>query len=221
MTAAAVAAAAAAAEQRRAARRRSMLPGSSRDVVVRVAKVALPAAAIALFLVLLLVPLTRVQEFSFLLSKDSAMRAGERMAVRQALYRGETVAGEAFRISAESGVQKSSAEPVVMLTGLAAEIERAGGLVRVTAPTGAFHMNTNQVVVDGPVVARSQSGYSLDGARIVVDINENRVTSDQPVRGTLPSGQFAADRFEADLEGGRVLLDGRASLRLSPSGSRS
>lgn len=205
------------ADARRAARRQSMLPGSSRDTVVRIAKLALPATAAALFLVLLLVPLTRVQEFSFLLSKDNAMRAGERMAVEEALYRGQTADGEPFRISADSGVQKSSAEPVVILSGLAAEIDRANGQVRVTAPSGAFDMESNRVTVDGPVMARSQSGYSLDGANIVVDINASRVISDQPVRGTLPSGQFSADRFEADIDGGRILLDGRASLRLTPS----
>lgn len=197
-----------------------MLPGSSRDAVVRMAKLGLPAAAGALFLVLVLIPVTRVQEFSFLLSKDSAGRADERMAVAQALYRGETMAGEAFRISAESGVQKSSAEPVVMMRGLAAEIDRADGTVRVTAPSGAFDMERNRVVVDGPVTARSQSGYSLDGNRILVDINGNRVTSDEPVSGTLPSGRFSAQRFEADIDGGRVVLDGGASLRLTPSGSR-
>lgn len=208
------------ADARRLARRQSMLPGSSRDTVVRIAKLLLPATAAALFLVLLLVPLTRVQEFSFLLSKDNAGRAGERMAVQEAVYRGQTAQGEPFRISATSGIQKSSAEPVVMLSGLAAEINRSSGQIRVTAPTGAFDMESNQVKVDGPVMARSQSGYSLDGAGILVDINAGRVTSDQPVRGTLPSGRFSADRFEADIDGSRILLDGRASLRLTPSGNQ-
>ncbi len=205
------------AEQQREARRRSMLPGGTRDAVISVAKIALPIASFALLAVLIALPLSATQEFSFLLSKDSAMKADERMRVTEATYRGETARGEPFEITAESGVQKSSAVPVVMLTNLAAQIRRADGLSTVTAPQGEFLIDRNEVLIQGPFAARSASGYSLDGSRILLSIDSNRVTSTDPVSGTLPMGTFRSGSFEADIEGRRVLLDDRVHLRITPS----
>lgn len=201
----------------REARRRSMLPGGTRDAVIAVAKIALPVASLALLAVLIALPLSATQEFSFLLSKDSAMKAGERMRVTEATYRGETGAGEPFEIRAESGVQKTSAVPVVVLTNLSAQIARADGLSTVTAPQGEFLIDKNQVLIQGPVMARSASGYSIDGSRILVDIDANRITSTDPVSGLLPMGKFASGSFEADIEGRRVILEDRVSMRITPS----
>lgn len=201
----------------REARRRSMQPGGTRDAVIAVAKIGLPVASIALLAVLIALPLSATQEFSFLLSKDSAMKAGERMRVTEATYRGETSQGEAFEIRAESGVQKSSAVPVVVLSNLSAQISRADGLSTVTAPQGEFLIDKNQVLIEGPVMARSASGFSLDGSRILIDIDSSRVTSSDPVSGILPMGKFTSGSFEADIEGRRVILDDRVSMRITPS----
>jgi lipopolysaccharide export system protein LptC len=205
------------ADRQREARRRSMLPGGPRDAVVSVAKWAFPAAAAFLFAVLIALPLTATQEFSFLLSKDSAAKAGERMRVQEAAYRGETARGEPFEITAQSGVQQSSAVPIVRLEGLAAEIRQAEGPATVTAPSGEFMIEENRLVVNGPVVARSASGFSLDGDRIEVDINADRVTTSEPVSGTLPMGRFRADAFSADIKGREVALTGGVQLRITPN----
>ncbi len=194
-----------------------MLPGSSRDAFVSIAKIAFPVAAAVLALILVILPLSMQQEFSFLLSKDSAMKSDERMRTQEASYRGETARGEPFRISAESGVQKSSTVPIVILTGLKAEIDRADGPATVTAPRGEFLIEENRVVVHGPIVARSASGFSLDGELITVDINSSRVQSSRPVKGTIPMGRFSAGNFDADINGRHVVLDGRVSMRITPN----
>lgn len=193
-----------------------MLPGSSRDAVVNAAKWVLPGASLLLLAVLVALPLASRQEFSFLLSKDSAARAGERMRVQEASYRGETARGEPFEIMARSGVQKTSAVPVVVLDGLSAEIRQESGPARVTAPRGEFFIEENRLVVSGPVVARSTSGFSLDADRIEVDINRGRVSTEDPVSGQLPMGEFRANRFSADVEGRHVTLSGGVSLRINP-----
>lgn len=205
------------ADRQREARRRSMMPGGPRDAVVAVAKWALPLASVALFAVLLILPMTATQEFSFLLSKDSAAKAGERMRMQEATYRGETSRGESFEIVAESGVQKTSAVPVVMLSGLSARLDQQQGPATVTAPSGEFFIEENRLVVDGPVVARSASGFSLDGNAIEVDINKNQVRTSEPVSGTLPMGQFSANAFAADLQGRSVSMTGGVKLRITPN----
>lgn len=194
-----------------------MLPGGPRDVVIAVAKWALPLASFALLVVLIALPLSATREFSFLLSKDSAARAGERLRMEEATYRGETTRGEPFEIVARSGVQKTSAVPVVILSGLSARLEQLEGPATVTAPSGEFFIEENRLVVEGPVVARSASGFSLDGSAIEVSISDNRVSTSKPVSGTLPMGTFRADSFNADIQGREVRLDGGVQLRITPN----
>ncbi|MFA7439430.1 MAG: LPS export ABC transporter periplasmic protein LptC [Sphingomonadaceae bacterium] len=208
-----------AANVQREARRRAMLPGSRRDRAVKIAKTIFPVLALLLCAVLVILPLSIQQEFSFLLSKDSAMMAGERMQMQEASYRGETSDGEPFEIMAQSGVQKTSSVPIVVLTGLSASILRADGPARVTAPSGEFLIDENRLLVNGPVKAESQSGYSLDGGKILVDINARLISSDSPVSGLIPMGAFRADRFTGDVDGRRVVLEGRAHLRITPERS--
>lgn len=205
------------ADRQREARRRAMLPGGPRDMVIAAAKWVLPIASFALLVVLIILPLSATQEFSFLLSKDNAARAGERLRMEEATYRGETSRGEPFEIVARSGVQKTSAVPVVILSDLSARLEQQQGPATVTAPRGEFFIEENRLVVQGPVVARSASGYSLDGNSIEVNISTNKVNSAEPVVGTLPMGTFRADRFSADIQGRKVRLDGGVQLRITPN----
>lgn len=194
-----------------------MLPGGPRDVVIAAAKWVLPIASFILLVALIILPLSATQEFSFLLSKDNAARAGERMRMEEATYRGETLRGEPFEIVAKSGVQRTSTVPVVVLTGLSARLEQLQGPATVTAPRGQFFIEENRLLVDGPVVARSASGYSLDGNAIDVNISTNQVSTTQPVAGTLPMGTFRADSFTADIQGREVRLDGGVKLRITPN----
>ncbi len=204
----------------RNARRRAAAPGGSRDRVVAVAKVGFPLAAFLLLATLLLIPLNEVRELSFLLSKEAAGDASERLRVTRALYRGATAAGEPFEISAESAVQKTSDVPVVVLRGLAARIQRADGPATVTAPNGFYFLETGLLEVGGPIEIRSSAGYRVDGARLVIDLEANEVESALPVSGELPMGQFEAGGFEADLPGRRVVLTNGARIRLYPDRMR-
>ena len=204
------------AERQRQARRRSMLPGGRRDAFVAAVKWGLPVASLLLLVLLLMLPLFANREFSFLLSKDSAGHAGERMRISEARYSGETQAGEPFEITAQSGVQRTSEVPVVVLTGLSARLQQKEGPATVTAPRGEYFINQNRLVVDGPVVARSSSGYSLDGKDIEVDIDKRQVSTSAPVSGSLPMGDFRADSFTADLRGDKVTMQGGVKLRINP-----
>lgn len=198
------------------ARRRVMLPGSTRDTLILFAKWAFPVASGLLVTALVALPMFANQEFSFLLSKDSAPHAGERMRLQEVSYRGETNRGKSFEIMARSGVQKSSSVPVVVLEGLSAALQREDGPATVTAPSGEFFIDQNRLLVKGPVEARSTSGFRLDGDAIEVRLDDNRVVSSKPVSGAIPMGNFRADSFSADLNGRVITMKGGVKLRLQP-----
>ena len=109
-----------AATRQRAERQRWAVPGSRHDRIVRIAKVALPAAVGVLIAVLAVAPLDKDGEVSFILDKNKADKAPERMRVDVAQYRGEDLEGRPFAIRAQSAVQQSSDVPIVDISGMLA-----------------------------------------------------------------------------------------------------
>ncbi|WP_188945778.1 LPS export ABC transporter periplasmic protein LptC [Polymorphobacter multimanifer] len=196
-------------------RQRRALPGSRHERVMGVLKWLLPTLATLLLAAIIVVPLSSVQEFSFLLAKDRVEMAPERLRVVRASYRGETERGEAFLIEAERAVQKSSAVPEVDMSRLAARLEGDDGLTLVTAPSGTYFLETNKLRMSGPISLDSQAGYTVETGTVDVDLNERSLASREAVTGKLPIGDFRADRLSADVEGRVLVLEGRAHLRIN------
>lgn len=201
-------------------RQRAALPGSSRDTLFGVLRWLLPALALIVLASIIIVPLTKAREFSFLLAKDKVAMAAERMRIDNAVYRGETAKGEAFVISAAGAVQRSSAVPIVELKQLNAKLQLSDGPLTVTAPSGRYFLDADKLQIAGPVVLDSTSGFSLDSQQVDIDINARTVSTDTPVSGTLPLGTFRAGRMQADIRGRSVVLEGGAHLRIYQQGGR-
>jgi lipopolysaccharide export system protein LptC len=180
----------------------------------------LPAAAFVIGTTIVVWPLVAAQEFSFLLAKDQVALSKERLRVNRAEYRGKTGAGEAFAISAGSAVQQSSAVPVVVLTKLAATLDGKDGPASVSAPSGQYFLDEDRLEVAGPVLLRSDGGYSLDANTVFIDLKRRTVRTDAPVSGRLPMGDFSAARMNGDLAGKRVTLQGKVHLRINQRGGR-
>lgn len=193
-------------------RQRAALPGSRHDRVIGVLKWLLPLLAIAMLATIIVWPLAKAREFSFLLAKDNVARARERLRLDTAVYRGETMKGEAFTIIARSAVQRSSAVPVVELTAMSARLALSDGPATVVAPSGRYFLDEDRLQVTGPVTLDSTAGYSVDSASVDIDLATRKVTSDAPVTGTLPLGTFRAGRFAGDIQGQRLVLDGGVHL---------
>lgn len=191
-------------------------PGSSHDRLVAVAGYVLPAGIGILAGFLVLMPLLASGDVSFLLDKNRIDVASERLRIQSAEYRGEDNKGQPFKLTAGSAVQKSSAEPVVQLNDLSAQIGLAEGPATLRAERGRYNMDKKQVSVDGPIAFRTADGYSLDTSNATVDLSTRRMQSGGAVSGRTPSGVFSANKLSADLEKRTVTLDGNARLRIVP-----
>ncbi|PMY01152.1 LPS export ABC transporter periplasmic protein LptC, partial [Pseudomonas sp. MPR-R2A5] len=80
---------------------------------------------LAAFVVVL--PLYSGGDVSFLLDKNKVEVAKERLRVQSATYRGNDDKGQPFALVAGSAIQKSSAEPIVWLQQLSAQIGLSDG----------------------------------------------------------------------------------------------
>ncbi|WBH17533.1 LPS export ABC transporter periplasmic protein LptC [Sphingomonas radiodurans] len=204
----------------RTARQRWAAPGSRHDRIVGITHWLLPVLIGVLAAFLVMAPLTTGGDVSFVLDKNKVEVAKERLKIQRAQYRGSDAKGQPFTLNAGSALQKSSAEPIVQLDQLAAQIRLQDGPASITAPKGRYDMETEQVAVDGAIAFRGPNGYTLDTNNATVDLKTRRLQSGGAVTGTVAQGTFSANRLDADLEARTVTLRGNARLRVNPRGTR-
>ncbi len=180
----------------------------------------LPIVMGGIALILIVAPLLKRNEISFVLAKDNVEMAKERMRVSTASYRGADDKGQAFELRAGSAVQTSSADPVVRLNDLSARLEQAEGPATIAAGAGRYDIDKEVVTVDGPIIFQAADGYRLETRDVAVGLKSRKVASGGPVDGKMPLGSFSANRMSADLEARTVTLDGRARLRIVQRGGR-
>jgi len=208
------------AERDRIVKRTWAAPGGLHDHLIRVMKILLPALVGVLLAYLLLSPLSKKAEISFLLDKNKVDVAGERLKVQAAQYRGMDNEGRPFVIDTASAVQATSSEPVVDIRGMAARIMLAEGQATLRADRGRYDMQEQIVDVAGPILFTAADGYRLETSDVAVDLNRQSMASRKGVAGRMPLGRFTAGRMEVDLPGRRVTLTGRARLHIVQGGLR-
>jgi lipopolysaccharide export system protein LptC len=189
-------------------------PGGPYDWFVRLMKEALPAASIALMMTLIIWPLINTREFSFLIAKDTVAVSEERMRLEQPVYRGLDSRNRPFEITARRAVQKSSANPTVVLEGIAARITTQEGITQVTAAQGSYNLDTEKLRINGPVDFGTAEGYKLTAGDVEVDVPTRMVRSVTPVTGTGPLGRFSAQGFSVDINGEIARFTGGVKLRI-------
>ena len=202
------------AERDRILKRGWAAPGGLHDHIIRLLKIALPAAIGVVLAFLAFAPLEDKQEVSFILDKDKVEHAEERMRVQAAQYRGQDNRGRPFVLNAGSALQQSSTVPVVHIRDMNAQIELDSGPARLAANRGRYNMETDRVAVDGPILFAAADGYRLRTRDVVVDLRERTLASRGAVDGQMPLGHFSADRLQVDLPERRAVLSGRARLHI-------
>jgi lipopolysaccharide export system protein LptC len=208
------------ADRVRSRRQHWAVPGSSHDRLIRTLRVALPIAIVALAALLAAAPLTVGRDISFVLAKDRVEVARERLRVSEARYRGTDSKGQPFMLRARSAVQVSSRDPVVRLNDLSARILLTDGPAAIAAQKGRYDMNSDHVMIDGPIVFRAADGYRIATRDVAVDLDSRQIVSGSAVDGQMPLGRFSAGRLRADLNQRIVVLDGRARLHIVQGASR-
>ena len=191
-------------------------PGSRHDRFVTVARWLLPSAIGVLTAFLVMAPIYSSSEVSFVLDKKKVEVAKERMKIQAAQYRGVDDKGQPFSLDAGSAIQRSSAEPVVLLNRLSAAIRLSDGPATVSANSGRYDMRTEQVQLDGPLDFKSAGGYDLRTHDATIDLQQRTLVSGGDATGQVPQGNFSANKMRADLENRSVRLEGNARLRIVP-----
>ena len=202
------------ANHERSANQRWAEPGSAHDRLVKWTKIALPAAAGVLLIVLAAAPLSKKNDVSFILDKKKVQTAPERMRVEEARYTGTDDKGQMFTMTAGRAVQRSSDTPLVDINDMYARLNLAQGPVLIAANTGRYNLDTQQVAVDGLINVQGGDGWQLKTSNVLVDLKGRQLASQGPAEGQMRLGQFRANQIRADLGTHTVVLDGGARLKI-------
>jgi lipopolysaccharide export system protein LptC len=189
-------------------------PGSTHDRLVRWSKIALPSAVGALIAILAVAPLGKKSDVSFILDKKKVENAPERMRVEQARYIGTDDKGQQFTMVANRAIQPSSDVPIVAIAGMRAQLNLQQGPLLIAANKGRYNLDTQKVLVDGPVKVAGGGGYRLATRDVTVDLKQRQLASAGPVAGAMRLGQFQAGQLRADLGDRTVVLDHGARLKI-------
>lgn len=205
-----------AAKALRGQRRDFATPGGSHDRLVSFLARALPMGVGIVAALMVITPLSPRGEVSFLLDRNEVSIIDERLSVDNAMYRGRDDIGRPFSITAGEAVQRSSAEGLVRMQDLMAQLLLDDGPARLSAPGGIYDLESEVVEVDGTVRLNAADGYSMTATGVSFDLEARTMRGDNGVEGAIPAGTFEGERMRADLDARTITLEGNARLTMVP-----
>lgn len=204
------------AKELRSQRQHFAAPGGSHDKLVRFLARALPMGVGVIAALMVITPLSPRGEVSFLLDRNKVAMIDQRLAVSNAMYRGQDDNGRPFSLTAGEAVQRSSSEGIVRMQDLMAQILLRDGPARISADSGAYDIEREVMSVDGQLRMSAADGYEFVASGVSVDLPARRMTGEDGVEGAVPAGTFSADRIVANLDERRISLQGNARLLMQP-----
>lgn len=204
------------AKELRSQRQHFAAPGGSHDKLVAFLAKALPIGVGVLAAVMVITPLSPRGEVSFLLDRNKVAVINERLSVDNAMYRGRDDKGRPFSISAGEAVQRSSAEGLVRMDDLVAQLLLPDGPARLTAPGGVYDIDQEVVSINGAVQLNAADGYTMTARGVSVNLQQRTMVGDDGVEGEVPAGSFSARSIRADLSERTLTLEGDARLSMIP-----
>jgi lipopolysaccharide export system protein LptC len=190
--------------------------GGSHDRLIGVLARGLPMAVGVVAALMVITPLSPRGEVSFLLDRNKVALIDERLSVDNAMYRGRDNQGRPFSLLAGEAVQRSSAEGLVRMRDLVAQILLSQGPARLSADGGTYNISADTVTIDGAVRLTASDGYAMVARGVSVNLKAREMRGDNGVSGEVPAGTFSARSIRADLAARTLTLQGDARLSMIP-----
>ena len=165
---------------------------------------------------LALAPLGKKGDVSFILDKKKVENAHERMRVEEARYTGIDDKGQRFLIVCEQR-HPAQAPTCRSSTSTACSPSSTSRLRRCSSAQnkGRYNLDTQKILIDGPVRVTGGDGYRLATCDVTVDLKQRQMQSAGPGRGfhaarPVPGGPASAPTLASRT----VVLDGGARLKI-------
>lgn len=204
------------AKELRSRRQNFAAPGGSHDTLVGLLARILPMGVGVVAAFMVITPLSPRGEVSFLLDRDKVAKIDERLSVENAMYRGRDDKDRPFSITAGDAVQRSSAEGLVRMKDLIAQMLLPEGPARLSAEGGTYNIDDEVVAIDDTVLLTTSDGYRMRASGVSVDLAARVMSGDEGVEGEIPAGTFSGQSMRVDLAERTITLEGSARGYMVP-----
>ncbi|MBK1698799.1 LPS export ABC transporter periplasmic protein LptC [Rhodovibrio salinarum] len=189
------------------------------SLLVGTMKVALPALAAAIILVLIVWPQLVPDERNFRLSvSELASEEVENLTMVNPRYRSRDAEDRPFTVIADRAVQESSGADEVDLQAPQADMTlKDGSWVTVTAQHGLYDRKNERLDLRETVRLFHDRGFQFETEIANVDLQAGTAQSDTQVHGQGPEGQIDAQGFRILDKGARIVFTGKSHLTIRES----
>jgi lipopolysaccharide export system protein LptC len=193
----------------RAARRHS--------IMVRVLRVALPAAVVLVTLAVVLVtyftPLRMLGKLP--IDVGNLVISGTKITMEQPRMAGFTRDARAYELSADAAAQDLTKPDIIELKKIHAKIEMQDkSSVEMTALSGLYDSKGETLKLDQDILLTSSTGYEGRLSEASIDIRTGHVVSKHPVQLKLLQGTLDAKGLEIVNSGDLIRFDGGVKMIL-------
>jgi lipopolysaccharide export system protein LptC len=195
--------------------RRLAAKGSGYTWFVRVMKIALPLAAIAIVggVVSRLSKDPQIAQLAELPKQEKTVPG--QIELVKAQYEGMDAKGRKYTVTADTATRDMAADEAVFLEKPRADIALEGGSwLAVHAAKGRFDNKASKLFLSGGVTAYHDSGYEMHLQDLSVDVKARAAASLSPVSLQGPAGELRAQNIAVTGGGELVVFGGPAQVTL-------
>jgi len=178
---------------------RAFLAARRHSRLVRILRIAVPAAvSFALVVVILITYLNPLRMLAKLPIKiDNLVVSGTKVTMEQPRLSGFTNDARAYELTADTAAQDMTKPDIVELRNIRAKVEMQDkSTMELNAATGVYDAKAETLRLDRDIVLNSSTGYQGRLSEALVDIRKGNVISERPVEIRLLQGTLNANRLD-------------------------
>jgi lipopolysaccharide export system protein LptC len=186
---------------------RAFLAARRHSRLVRILRIAVPAAvSFALVVVILVVYLNPLRMLAKLpINIDNLVVSGTKVTMEQPRLSGFTRDARAYELTADTAAQDMTKPDIVELRNIRAKVEMQDkSTMELNAATGLYDAKAETLRLDRDIVLNSSTGYQGRLSEALVDIRKGNVVSEHPVEVRLLQGTLNANRLDI-IDSGEVI----------------
>jgi lipopolysaccharide export system protein LptC len=180
-------------------------------------RIALPATAAVLLLLVLVVPQFRGDDGRFRAGETPVVDAAvDALSMVNARYFGIDAKGQPYSITAKSVRERTGADKRIELGAPQADVTLDGGpWLSIEADSGLYDRDGDVLDLTGNVSLFQDQGYELHTVTATIRLKTGAATSRAPVEGQGPFGELTSAGFDLYDKGRVVVFSGPAHLVLN------
>jgi lipopolysaccharide export system protein LptC len=192
---------------------------SGYSLFVTTMKVALPALAAALVLLLVVWPQVAPEGNHFRIGvADLQPEQAKNLSMVNPRFRGRDDKSRPYTVVADVATQESSGADEVDLEQPKADITlNDGAWVALTANQGLYHRERERLHLEGNVSLFHDQGFEMRTSAAEIDLQAGQARSTRPVDGQGPAGTLTAQGFRLLDDGQRIIFTGKSRMVIRES----